>query len=97
MNRTAKTLAISGAVLITAVGLYARGTTSTRYSETLQQQRQEYESTLTKWVTAEEAERAAACAALSGGDPQASTEEPADVDLQVSHYGFDEEFLEGRC
>lgn len=98
MNRTTKTVAISGAALLIAVSLSACGTTATTDSQTRDQQREEYENTLRLWLTAEEEEKAAACEALRGGpDHQQLTVQPAGVDLQVSHYGFDEEFLQGRC
>jgi len=98
MNRTTKTVAISGAALLTTLSLSACSTTAASDSQMRDQQREEYENTLRQWLTAEEDEKSAACEALRGGpDHQQLTVQPASLDLQVSHHGFDEEFLQGRC
>lgn len=98
MNRIPRTVAISGAALLTALSLSACGTTAATDSQTRDQQREEYENTLRLWLTAEEEEKTAACEAIAGGpDHQQLTVQPAGLGLQISHQGFDEEFLQGRC
>jgi hypothetical protein len=98
MNRTMKTIAVSGAALLTAVSLSACGVTPATGTQTRDQQREDYENTLRLWLKAGQEEKAAACEALAVGlAPQQLTVQPAALDARVAHFGFDEEFLQGRC
>ena len=98
MNRTVKTVAISGVALLTAFTLSACGTTSTTDSSTREQERADYENTLRLWLAADAEEKAAACEALDGGsNTQRLALQPASLDVQVTTASFDEEFLRDRC
>jgi hypothetical protein len=98
MNRTVKTVAISGVALLTAFTLSACGTTSTSETSTREQRQADYENTLRLWLAADAEEKAAACDAVTGGsDSQRLALLPAGLGLQVTHASFDEEFLQGRC